>query len=72
MSLRSHLASNDDAQYQMQGCFPNSEREERQMMMQVLYSGYEPVEQEEQDALVELSTWRELWDQVLSGFAWLG
>ena len=41
-------------------------------MMQVLYSGYEPVEQEKQDALVELSTWRELWDQVLSGFAWLG
>ena len=56
----------------MQGCFPNSEREERQMMMQVLYSGYEPAERKDQDALVELSAWRELWDQVLSGFAWLG
>jgi len=41
-------------------------------MVQALYPGYEPVEQKELDALDEISTWRELWNQVLSGFAWLG
>lgn len=41
-------------------------------MMQALYPGHEPAEQEERGALDVLSAWRELWDQVLSGFAWLG
>lgn len=41
-------------------------------MIKVLGSGYGPVERRERSACDEFWAWRELWDQVLSGFAWLG
>ena len=42
------------------------------MMQQAFNTGFEPAEHQELSVLIELWAWREIWDQVLSGFAWLG
>jgi len=42
------------------------------MIERALYIAYWADEQNEQEALVERTAWCELWDQVLSGLAWLG